>query len=131
MTFCIQLLFKHRITFINSNFHLHKERISSNIRVRVLINVAIVQCATHFRYMDKNFSSIQLLVNKKYFHQSSFKFIKTFFISPASICATLFIKVRGKSGGWESPRLVCLANLNYYYLQGVTQICIQSLATYM
>jgi len=33
----------HRITFLNSNFH--KERISSNIRARVLINVAIMQCA--------------------------------------------------------------------------------------
>ena len=51
----IQLLFKHRITFINSNFHLHKECISSNIRVSVLINVVIMQCAPHFRYIDKNF----------------------------------------------------------------------------
>src|SRR6218665_2599398 len=80
----IQLLFKHRITFINSNFHLQKERISSNIRVRVLINVVMMQCAPHFRYIDKNFfvnpvsskqeilSSIQLQARKNFFHQSSF-----------------------------------------------------------
>src|SRR6218665_461555 len=55
-----------------------------------------MQCVLHFCYIDKNFSSIQILVNKKYFHQFSFKFIKTFFISPASIYATL-------SGG--NPRL--------------------------
>jgi len=47
------------------------------------------------------FSSIQLLVNKKFLHKSSFKLIKKLF----SIYATLFIKVgeniRGKSPGEE------------------------------
>jgi len=47
----------------------------------------------------RTFLSIQLLVNNKFFHQSSFKLIKTFFISPASIYAILFIKVGGKSPG--------------------------------
>src|SRR6218665_2013711 len=55
-------------------------------------------------------SSIQLLVNKKFFHQSSFKLIKSFFISSASIYATLFVKVggrvRGGKSGWRSPRLL-------------------------
>ena len=43
--------------------------------------------------------SIQLLVNEKFFHQSSFLLIKTSFIGPASIYATLCIKVGGKSEG--------------------------------
>jgi len=55
-----------------SHFHLHKERVSPNIRARVLINVIIMQCMPHFHSIDKNFSLIQLLVNKKLFHQSSF-----------------------------------------------------------
>jgi len=42
-------------TFINSNFHLNKERISANVRVRVLFSVVIIQCAPCFRYLDKNF----------------------------------------------------------------------------
>src|SRR6218665_1267145 len=67
-----------------------------------------MQCLPHFHYVDKKFSSIQLLVNEKFIHQSSFKLIKTFFISLASIYATLFIKGgREKSGGkvrGESPR---------------------------
>src|SRR6218665_3013097 len=54
----------------------------------------------HIFTTDKRiFSSIQLLVNQKFFHQSSFKLIKTFFVSPASIYATLFIKVRGRNPG--------------------------------
>src|SRR6218665_2579381 len=61
-----------------------------------------------FTTYTRIFSSILLLVNKKFFHQSSFKLIKTFFISPASIYATLFIKVRGKVRGGGSPRLVFL-----------------------
>src|SRR6218665_3796872 len=48
------------------------------------------------------FSSIQLLVNEKFIHQSSFKLIKTFYIIPASIYATLFIKVGGKVRGEKS-----------------------------
>ena len=47
-------------------------------------------------------ASIQLLVNEKFIHQCSFKLIKTFFISPASIYATLFIKVGGKVRGKKS-----------------------------
>src|SRR6218665_4094592 len=67
--------------------------------VRVLINVVIMQCSQHFHYTDTHFSSIQLLVNNKFCHQSSFKLIKTSFIGPASIYATLCIKVGGKSEG--------------------------------
>src|SRR6218665_3187498 len=62
-----------------------------------------------FTTSTRIFSSIQLLVNEKFIHQSSFKLIKTFFICPASIYATLFIKVGGESGGGESggsPRSV-------------------------
>src|SRR6218665_322882 len=44
------------------------------------------------------FSSIQLLVNKKLFHQSSFKFIKSVFISPASIYALFTQLCSSKSG---------------------------------
>src|SRR6218665_836418 len=60
-----------------------------------------------FTTQTRIFSSIQFLVNEKFIHQSSFKLIKTFFISPASIYATLFTKVGGKSGG-KSPRPVCV-----------------------
>src|SRR6218665_987429 len=99
-----------RITFVNSNFHLHKERISSNIGARVLVNVVIMQCAPHFDCIYKIFSSIQLLFSKKLYHQSSFKLVKTSFISPASIYATSFIKVgrkfRGEKVLGESPKLV-------------------------
>src|SRR6218665_518613 len=102
----MQLLFQHRINFINSNFNLHKERISSNNRARVLITVIIMQCVPHFHYVHKNFSSIQLLVNKKFFHQFSIKLIKTFFISPASIYATLFIKVGGKVLGEDLDSVI-------------------------
>ena len=52
-----------------------------------------------FNTQRRSFSSIQLLVNEKFIHQSSFKLIKHFFISPASIYATLFIKVGRKSPG--------------------------------
>ena len=51
---------------------------------RVLIIIIIMQCVPHFHYVHKNFSSIQLLVNKKFFHQFSLKLIKNSFISPAS-----------------------------------------------
>ena len=55
--------------------------------------------ATFSLYRQEFHSPIQLLVNKKFFQESSFKFIKTFFISPAYIYATLFINVGGKSPG--------------------------------
>src|SRR6218665_140963 len=45
-------------------------------------------CSVHHIFKTRIFSSIQLLVNKKFFHQSRFKFIKLFFISPSSIYAT-------------------------------------------
>jgi len=63
------------------------------------MNVVIMQFLSHFHYIDKIFSSIQLLVNDKFIQQSSFKLIKTFFIRLASIYATLFIKGGGKSEG--------------------------------
>src|SRR6218665_3566398 len=71
-----------------------------------------MQCVPHFHYIDKIFSSIQLLVNKKFFHQSSFMLVKTCFIRPASIYATLFIKVgRGESGGKSETRF-----LQYFFI---------------
>src|SRR6218665_1620277 len=45
---------------------------SSNIMAKVLINFIILQCAQHFHYKDKNFSSIQLQLNTNFSHQSSF-----------------------------------------------------------
>src|SRR6218665_1745683 len=45
---------------------------SSNIMAKVLINFVILQFAPHFHYKDKNFSSIQLQLNKNFSHQSSF-----------------------------------------------------------
>jgi len=39
---------------------------------KVLINFVILQFAPHFHYKDKNFSSIQLQLNKNFSHQSSF-----------------------------------------------------------
>ena len=59
-------------------------------------------CSVHHIFKTRIFSSIQLLVNKKFFHQSRFKFIKTFFISPASNYTTLFIKF-GEEGPGGSP----------------------------
>jgi len=53
--------------------------------------------ATFSLHRQEFFSSIQLLVNKKLFHQSSLKLIKTSFISPASMYVTLFIKSGEKS----------------------------------
>jgi len=38
-----------------------------------------------FTIYTRNFSSVQLLVNEGFFHQSSLELIKTYFISPASI----------------------------------------------
>jgi len=43
------------ITFINSNLYLNKWRISSNVRVKVLVNFVILYCAQRFRYLYKNF----------------------------------------------------------------------------
>jgi len=40
--------------------------------VRILVSVVIIQCAPRFRYLDKNFSQVQLLVNEEFFHQASF-----------------------------------------------------------
>ena len=60
------------ITFINSNFHLNKEGIWSNVRVNVLVNVIILQCAQRFRCIYTKFSSFQLLVNEKLFLKSSY-----------------------------------------------------------
>src|SRR6218665_3110151 len=72
------------ITFINSNFHLNRECILSNVRVRVLVNVDILQCARRFATYTRILfnsptssqrrilSSIQLRVNKNFFHQFSF-----------------------------------------------------------
>src|SRR6218665_273640 len=73
------------ITFINSNLHLNRERILSNVRVKVLVYVVILECARRFAtYMyTKHFispasssrrilSSIRLRVNKHFFHQFSF-----------------------------------------------------------
>jgi len=60
--------------------------------------------------------SLLLPVNKKFFHQFSFKLIKTFFISPVSICATLFIKVGGKVRVGGSPRLLLKEHNTFSYL---------------
>jgi len=66
-----------------------------------------MQCAPNIFNTDTRMClSIQLLVNKKFFHQSSFKFIQISFISPASIYATLFIKfgVKKVRGDLETYR---------------------------
>jgi len=43
--------------------------------VRALVNVVILQCARHFRYLYKNFSTVQLLLNEEFCHQSNFELI--------------------------------------------------------
>jgi len=50
------------------------------------------------------FSSIQLLVNKKFFHQSSFKLIKNFFHQSSFYLCNFVHQSRGENSG-ESPRL--------------------------
>src|SRR6218665_260063 len=88
----------------------------------------------HFHYIDKNFFINPASSNKKFFHESIFKLIKTFFISPASIYATLFIKVGGKSPGGKSPRLVMdhdivittyLHSIIYFIWDGTTFLDLQ------
>src|SRR6218665_3743233 len=58
----VQLLLRQCITFINSNFHLNKEHISSNVRVNVLVNVIIFTVRTTVSLpIQEFFSSVQLL----------------------------------------------------------------------
>jgi len=55
------------------------------MRVSILFFGVNIQCAPRFRYLDKNVSSVQLLVNKKCFALIKLLVKKTSFISPASI----------------------------------------------
>ena len=84
-----------------------------------------------FATYTRIFSSIQLLVNEEFFHQSSFYLIKTSFISPASISATLFITVGAIGGGyWPGGYGLLptkLASLDVYPSKGlILLICIAS-----
>src|SRR6218665_2530860 len=76
-----------------------------------------------FTTYTRMFSQIQLLVNKKFFHQSSFKLIKTVFISPASIYATLFNKA-GRSPGGKCPRLKFQCRPGIKMMMNVRRQCI-------
>src|SRR6218665_1400321 len=62
----------------------------------------------HFTTYTRILSSIQLLVNKKFFHQSSFKLIKTFSsvqLLFTQLCSSKWGEVRGFKSGGKSPRL--------------------------
>src|SRR6218665_1165488 len=58
------------ITFINSNFHLHKERISSTIRVRVLIVVSCLQLSSIQGLVDSWTSLLHFLLSLVFFNRS-------------------------------------------------------------
>ena len=89
-------------TYISASHYFHQFQIPFTQRMHFIKYQGSDQChllcsVCHiFTTQTRIFLSIQLLLNKKFFHQSNLKFIKTFSISPASICAILFIKVGGK-----------------------------------